>query len=154
MELHNISVFVALNVFGDRSEGFKQTDRDRDAVVAVLADLVESGVQYVGKGNSADDNSQTAFVVAAIRRGQLSLRQSPQRCAQAIDAIHCRERVVDTRRKGADGDFHQFFNRTFNILSRCTADADDDRFVQRRGQITRIRIFGRRLATRPNVRQR
>ena len=77
MELHKISVFVALHVFGDRSEGFKQTDRDRDAVVAVQADLVERSVQCVGKGKSAHDNSQIAFVVAAIRRGQLSLRQSP-----------------------------------------------------------------------------
>ena len=41
MELHNVAVLVALNVFGDRSESFKQTDRDRDAVVAVLADLVD-----------------------------------------------------------------------------------------------------------------
>jgi len=37
--LHNTAVFVALNVFGDRSEGVKQTDRDRDAVVALLASL-------------------------------------------------------------------------------------------------------------------
>lgn len=74
MELHNIAVFVALNVFSDRSECFKQTDRNRYVVVAVLADLIESGVQSVGKGNSAHDESQTAFVVAFANRAVLPLR--------------------------------------------------------------------------------